>query len=342
MTESMPTALITGAHGQSGSYLCELLLSKGYEVHFILRRNGIPEPEDSTKRINHIFHKMHAHRGDILDPCCLFRIVEDVWPDEVYHLAAQSHVMDSFKQPSYSVESIVMGTLNMLEACRQKQAIRFYQASSSEMFGGSPAPQDELTPFTPRSPYACAKLAAHNLAANYRESYGMHISCGLLFNHESERRGATFVTRKITRAAARIKLGLQSELVLGNLDAKRDWGYASDYVKAMWLMLQQDQPDDYVIATGETHSVKEFLKAVFGHPKIGLDWQKYVRQDQRYFRPTEVNCLQGDASKAKRVLGWEPTVTFKGLVDMMVEHDLAEAKQEWALVQRGYKQRVEV
>jgi len=318
------TALITGVTGQDGSYLADLLLSKGYKVVALKRRTSLI----STDRIDHIFDdeekvlNFYLQYANMNDSGCLHRVLLEHQPDEIYNLAAQSHVRVSFETPEETTESIAMGTLRLLEAVRNvcPQA-RFYQASSSEMFGDNPVhPQDEETRLMPASPYACAKVFAHNLCRNYRESYGMHISSGILFNHESPRRGETFVTRKITMAAARIKLGLQDKLYLGNLDAKRDWGFAGDYVEAMWLMLQQETPDDYVIATGETHTVKEFLEEVFKQAE--LDINEFVEIDERLFRPHEVPLLLGDPSKAKKVLGWEPKVKFKELTKMMLDEDL--------------------
>lgn len=340
--KEMKRALITGITGQDGSYLAEFLMNKGYEVHGIIRRAST----FNTDRIDHIYRDPHdptvrlfLHYGDLTDGTGLRRILEKVHPDEVYNLAAQSHVKVSFEQPEYTADVVATGTLRLLEALRNYiknsgRKVRFYQAGSSEMFGASPPPQNEKTPFYPRSPYAAAKVAAYWYAVNYREAYNMFISNGILFNHESPRRGETFVTRKITRSATRIKLGLQDKLYLGNLDAKRDWGFAGDYVEAMWLMLQQDEPDDYVIATGESHSVREFLDEVFG--LLGLDWKKYVEVDPRYFRPTEVEFLLGDATKARQKLGWKPKVTFKELVSLMVEHDLELARQEKTLKDAGY------
>jgi GDPmannose 4,6-dehydratase len=322
-------ALITGITGQDGSYLSEFLISQGYEVHGIIRRTST----FNTDRIDHIYedpHKegvqLYLHYGDLTDGTTLRRILEEVQPTEIYNLGAQSHVRVSFDSPEYTVDSVGMGTLRLLEAIRDYQQrtgiqVRFYQAGSSEMYGLVQAvPQSETTPFYPRSPYACAKVYAHWQTVNYRESYGLFACNGILFNHESPRRGETFVTRKITRAVARIVAGKQKQLYMGNLDAKRDWGYAKDYVRAMWLMLQKDTPDDYVIATGETHSVREFLELAFGY--VNLDWQDYVEFDQRYLRPAEVDLLIGDPTKAKQQLGWEPSVTFKELVALMVEADL--------------------
>lgn len=339
----MRRALITGITGQDGSYLAEFLLSLGYEVHGIVRRSST----FNTDRIDHIYVDPHEpsarlflHYGDMADGTGLRRILEKVQPDEIYHLAAQSHVRVSFDQPEYTADVVATGTLRLLEAVRDfmrgsGRHVRVYQAGSSEMFGASPPPQNERTPFRPRSPYAVAKVAAYWYAVNYREAYGMFICNGILFNHESPRRGETFVTRKITRAATRIKLGLQDRLYLGNLDARRDWGYAGDYVEAMWLMLQQDEPDDYVVATGESHSVREFLDEAFG--LLDLNWREYVVIDPRYFRPTEVEHLQGDATKAREKLGWRPRVPFKELVRMMVEHDLELARQERTLVDAGFR-----
>jgi len=327
----MKRALITGITGQDGSYLTELLLTKGYEVHGIVRRSS----SFNTERIDHLYSDLHEqnvrlrlHYGDLNDASSLQSIVTNVAPDEVYNLGAQSHVRVSFDIPEYTGEITGLGTLRLLEAIRKVGLhCRFYQASSSELYGKVvEIPQRETTPFHPRSPYACAKAYAFYVAQNYREAYGMHISNGILFNHESERRGETFVTRKITRAVGRIKHGLQKELYLGNLDAKRDWGHAEDYVEAMWLMLQQDQGDDYVIGTGETHSVREFLELAFGH--AGLDHREFVRIDPRYFRPAEVDLLLSDASKAKNALGWKPKITFPELVHRMVEHDVEMAARE--------------
>ncbi|NEO79642.1 MULTISPECIES: GDP-mannose 4,6-dehydratase [Moorena] len=322
-------ALITGITGQDGSYLAELLLAKGYEVHGIIRRTST----FNTDRIDHIYQDPHnpqtrlfLHYGDLTDGLTLQRILEEVQPMEVYNLGAQSHVRVSFDSPEYTVDATGMGTLRLLEAVRHYQQrigsqVRFYQAGSSEMFGLVQAvPQSETTPFYPRSPYACAKVYAHWQTINYRESYGLFACNGILFNHESPRRGETFVTRKITRALARIVAGQQKKLYLGNLDARRDWGYAKDYVRAMWLMLQQDEPDDYVVATGQTHSIREFLDIAFG--LVNLDWQQYVEIDPRYFRPAEVDLLLGDATKANTILGWQPSVSFKQLVEIMINADL--------------------
>ncbi|MFQ3587660.1 MAG: GDP-mannose 4,6-dehydratase [Fimbriimonadaceae bacterium] len=321
----MKRALITGITGQDGSYLAELLLSKGYEVHGLIRRSS----SFNTGRIDPIYEDPHVngvrlflHYGDLSDSTSLIKLLYNVDPDEIYNLGAQSHVRVSFDIPEYTGDITGLGTLRLLEAVRElKCKARFYQASSSEMYGLVQAvPQTETTPFYPRSPYAAAKVYSYWITVNYRESYGIHGSNGILFNHESPRRGETFVTRKITRAVARIKAGLQDKLYLGNLDARRDWGYAKEYVEAMWLMLQQDEPDDYVVATGETHSVREFLVEAFGH--VGLDWEKYVEIDPKYYRPAEVDLLIGDASKAKRKLGWEPRTTFKELVKLMVDADV--------------------
>jgi len=322
-------ALITGITGQDGSYLSEFLLEQGYEVHGIIRRTST----FNTDRIDHIYvdphnekAKLFLHYGDLTDGTTLRRILEEVQPIEIYNLGAQSHVRVSFDSPEYTVDTVGMGTLRLLEAIRDYQRrtgieVRFYQAGSSEMFGlVQEVPQKETTPFYPRSPYACAKVYAHWQTVNYRESYGLFACNGILFNHESPRRGETFVTRKITRAIARIVAGKQKKTYLGNLDAKRDWGYAKDYVRAMWLMLQQQEPDDYVIATGETHSVKEFLELAFGY--VNLNWQECVEFDERYLRPAEVDLLIGDPTKAKEKLGWSPSVTFKELVALMVEADL--------------------
>jgi GDPmannose 4,6-dehydratase len=322
-------ALITGITGQDGSYLSEFLLEKGYEVHGIIRRTST----FNTDRIDHIYEDPHKetarlflHYGDLTDGTTLRRILEEVQPVEIYNLGAQSHVRVSFDAPEYTVDSVGMGTLRLLEAIRDYRHrtgidVRFYQAGSSEMFGKvQEVPQKETTPFYPRSPYACAKVYGHWQTVNYRESYGMFACNGILFNHESPRRGETFVTRKITRALARIVAGQQKKLFMGNLDSKRDWGYAKDYVRAMWLMLQQETPDDYVVATGETYSVREFLDLAFGY--VNLDWQDYVEFDERYLRPAEVELLIGDPTKAKEKLGWEPSVTFEQLVQIMVEADL--------------------
>ncbi len=320
----MKKALITGITGQDGSYLTELLLSKGYEVHGLIRRAST----FNTSRIEHLYEDPHfsgrrlfLHYGDLSDSNQLTHLIYNVQPEEIYHLGAQSHVMVSFEMPEYTGDVTGLGAIRILEALRRSGGrARFYQASSSEMFGNAPAPQNEETPFRPRSPYAAAKVYAYWTVVNYREAYGLFASNGILFNHESSRRGETFVTRKITRAAARIKLGVQDKLYIGNLDARRDWGYTPEYVEAMWRMLQQDQPDDFVIATGETHSVREFLEEVFTF--LDFDWKECVEVDPRYIRPTEVDLLVGDARKAKKILGWEPKVRFKELARIMVESDL--------------------
>jgi GDPmannose 4,6-dehydratase len=336
-------ALITGVTGQDGSFLAEFLLRKGYEVHGIIRRAST----FNTDRIDAIYtdpHDDHSalrlHYGDVTDGTGLRRILENVQPDEIYNLAAQSHVRVSFDQPEYTSDVVAMGTLRLLEAFRDytrhsKREARFYQAGSSEMYGAAAPPQNESTPFYPRSPYAASKVAAHWYAVNYREAYGLFIANGILFNHESERRGETFVTRKITRALTRIELGLQDKLFLGNLDSKRDWGYAGDYVEAMWLMLQEEWPDDYVIATGEAHSVREFLDEAAS--LSGLDWKGCVEVDPRYLRPTEVDFLLGDASKARTKLGWAPKVGFTELVKRMMAHDHELARQEAALALAGHR-----
>lgn len=318
-------ALITGITGQDGSYLAELLLAKGYEVHGIIRRAST----FNTGRLDPIYNDPHSgrarlflHYGDLSDASALARLIGKIQPGEIYNLAAQSHVRVSFDSPEYTTDITATGTVRLLEAIRETGIQpRFYQASSSEMYGKvQQVPQGEQTPFYPRSPYGCAKVFAHWITINYREAYRLHASSGILFNHESPRRGETFVTRKITRAVAHIKAGLQDKLYLGNLDAKRDWGYAKEYVEAMWRMLQQDDPDDYVIATGETHTVREFLEAAFGH--AALDWKKHVEIDPRYYRPTEVDLLVGDCSKARRKLGWEPRTKFLELVKLMVDADM--------------------
>ena len=319
----MKRALITGCTGQDGSYLSEFLLSQGYEVHGIKRRAS----SFNTERIDHIFVDAHEaenrffmHYADLTDASSLTMLLHDLRPDEIYNLGAQSHVRVSFEIPEFTADVVASGTLRLLEAMRLTGVrSRFYQASSSEMFGSAPPPQNEQTRFHPRSPYACAKLFGHNITVNYRESYGIHASSGILFNHESPRRGETFVTRKISRAVARIKLGVQKKLFLGNLDARRDWGYAPDFVKAMWLMLQQDEADDYVVGTGEAHSVQEFVERAFAH--LDLDWRDHVEIDPRYFRPAEVDHLCADFSKARKRLDWEPTVTFEELIRIMVESD---------------------
>lgn len=333
--EGLPVALITGITGQDGSYLTEFLLQKGYHVHGIVRRAS----SFNTGRINHLYHdphvsgaRMQLHYGDLTDASRLGELIERIEPDELYNLAAQSHVKVSFDMPLYTADVVAVGTLRLLEAVRDAEQrigrpIKFYQASSSEMFGmAQMVPQTEATPFHPRSPYACAKLYAHWQTVNYREAYKLYACCGILFNHESPRRGETFVTRKITRTATRIKLGLVDKLYLGNIDARRDWGYAADYVEAMWLMLQQAQPDDYVIATNETHSVREFLEEVFAY--LDLDWQDHVVIDPAYYRPAEVDVLQGDATKARQVLGWTPKVTFSELARIMTDADMKLAEQE--------------
>ena len=328
----MKRALITGITGQDGSYLAEQLLEKGYEVHGLIRRSS----SFNTERIDPIYKDRHEedvklllHYADLSESSRLVRLLNDINPDEVYHLGAQSHVRVSFDTPEYTSDITGMGTVRMLESIRDAGVqTRFYQASSSEMYGSTPPPQSEDTPFHPRSPYGVAKVAAFWMTVNYRESYGMHASNGILFNHESPRRGETFVTRKITRALARIQAGLQDKLFLGNLDAQRDWGYAKDYTEAMWLMLQQDEPDDYVIATGEMHSVREFLDEACTH--LGLDWEKHVEIDPRYYRPAEVDALCGDPSKAKAKLGWEPATGFRELVQLMVEADVKQLEDELA------------
>lgn len=317
-------ALITGITGQDGSYLAELLLSKGYEVHGIIRRAST----FNTGRLDHVYSDPHnkpalkLHYGDLSDASALSRLMAKIQPEEIYNLAAQSHVRVSFDSPEYTTDITATGAVRLLEAIRETGIKpRFYQASSSEMYGkAQEVPQTEKTPFYPRSPYGCAKVFAHWITVNYRESYNLHASNGILFNHESPRRGETFVTRKITRAVAHIQAGLQEKLYLGNLDAKRDWGFAKEYVEAMWLMLQQEQPDDYVIATGETHSVREFLEVAFGH--MGMDWKQYVEIDSRYHRPAEVDLLLGDYAKAKKKLGWQPKTRFQDLAKLMVDADV--------------------
>jgi GDPmannose 4,6-dehydratase len=329
---TMKRALITGITGQDGSYLAEQLLDKGYEVHGIVRRSS----SFNTERIDPIYKDRHEqdvklflHHGDLTDSSRLVRLLYELQPDEVYHLGAQSHVRVSFDVPEYTTDVTGMGTVRILEAMRDAGVRpRFYQASSSEMFGATPPPQSESSPFHPRSPYGVAKVAAYWITVNYRESYGLFACNGILYNHESPRRGETFVTRKITRALARVQTGLQDKLFLGNLDAKRDWGYAPDYTDAMWRMLQQDEPDDYVIATGEMHSVREFLDEACTH--LNLDWESFVEIDETYFRPAEVDALCGDATKAREVLGWEPTVTFRELVRIMVEADVRALEDELA------------
>ena len=332
----MPRALITGITGQDGSYLAELLLAKGYEVHGIIRRSS----SFNTARLDHLYEDPHQrgirlvlHYGDLADGGTIRRIIHAIAPDELYHLGAQSHVRVSFDEPEYTADVVGLGTLRVLEAVRDYEQtkgrqIRVYQAGSSEMFGAAPAPQSEGTPFYPRSPYAVSKVAAHWFAINYREAYRLFVSNGILFNHESPRRGETFVTRKVTRAVGRIKAGVQDKLFLGNLEARRDWGFAGDYVEAMWRILQAPQPGDFVIATGETHTVREFVQKAFAC--VGLDWEQYVAYDPRYDRPTEVDVLLGDPSKAREQLGWEPKVGFDELVRMMVESDVALAERERA------------
>jgi GDPmannose 4,6-dehydratase len=338
----MKRALISGVTGQDGSFLAEFLLAKGYEVHGIVRRAST----FNTGRLGGIYSdphesgiKLYLHYGDVTDASCLRHILEKVQPDEIYNLAAQSHVRVSFDQAEYTADVVATGTLRLLEAYRDHvgvlgRAVRFYQAGSSEMFGAAKPPQNESTVFYPRSPYAVSKVAAHWYSVNFREAYNLFISNGILFNHESERRGETFVTRKITRALSRIKLGLQSKLYLGNLDSYRDWGYAGDYVEAMWLMLQQDFPDDYVVATGQTHSVREFLEQAAAC--VDLDWTKVVELDPRYLRPTEVDILLGDATKARTRLGWAPRVDFQQLVALMMHNDMELARQEKTLREAGF------
>jgi GDPmannose 4,6-dehydratase len=342
MMGPMKRALITGITGQDGSYLTEHLLALGYEVHCLIRRAST----FNTDRIDHLYVDPHhedarlfLHYADLSDGTGLRHVLEKVLPQEVYNLGAQSHVAVSFQQPEYTADVDGLGTLRLLEAVRDVsqrtgEPIRLYQAGTSEMFGGSPPPQSEATPFYPKSPYAAAKVMAHHLVINYRESYGLHASNGILFNHESERRGETFLTRKVTRAATRIKEGLQDALYLGNLDSQRDWGHAEDYVRAMHLMLQQDGPGDYVIATGESHTVRTFVQKVFAH--LDLDWEQHVRIDPRYYRPAEVDALRGDATKARRQLGWEPRVGIDELVRRMVVHDLELARQERTLREAGH------
>ncbi len=339
---SQKTALITGITGQDGSHLAELLLDKGYTVHGIVRRAS----SFNRERIEGVYGdpraegaRLFLHYGDLGDSSVLRRVLEEVTPDEVYNLGAQSHVGVSFQEPEHTADIVGIGTLRLLEAIRDYQqrtshGVRFYQASSSEMFGSTPPPQNEKTPFHPRSPYACAKVYAYWQTVNYRESYDIFACNGILFNHEGPRRGESFVTRKITRGATRIKLGLQDKLYLGNLDARRDWGYAGDYVEAMWMMLQADKPDDYVVATGKSYSVREFLEIVFG--KLGLDYQKHVEIDPRYFRAAEVDHLEGDATKIRQALGWEARTSLEGLVQLMVDRDLELARQELTLKQAGH------
>lgn len=331
-------ALITGITGQDGSYLADFLLSRPeYVVHGLVRRSS----SINRQRVDHLTanpafrDRFHLHYADLSDASSLSNLILQIAPDEIYNLGAQSHVRVSFDQPLYTADVVGLGALRMLEAARElhrRKPVRFYQASSSEMYGAAPPPQSEDTPFHPRSPYACAKLYAHWQTINYRESYGLFTCSGILFNHESPRRGESFVTRKITLGATRIKEGLQDTLVLGNLEAKRDWGYAGDYVRAMWMMLQRDEPDDYVVATGETHSVREFLELAFG--MLDLDYRDHVEFDTRYTRPAEVDVLLGDPSKARRILGWRPEVDFPGLVKMMIDHDLELARRE--KYNRGY------
>jgi GDPmannose 4,6-dehydratase len=334
----MKKAFLTGITGQDGSYLAEFLLNKGYEVHGLIRRSS----SFNTERIDHLYHDFHTpdtrlflHYGDLSVSGQLMDLLHSIQPDEIYHLGAQSHVRVSFDMPEYTGDVTGLGTLRILEAIRKTGIkTKFYQASSSEMFGAASPPQSENTIFQPRSPYAAAKVYAYYIVQNYRDAYGIFATNGILFNHESPRRGETFVTRKITRAATQIKLGLKNKLYLGNLEAKRDWGFAGDFVEAMWLMLQQDKPDDFVIATGETHSVREFTEKVFR--KLDLDYNKYVSVDPRYFRPTEVDVLLGDASKAKKALGWKPKITFDTLIDMMIATDMELAKKEKILLDAGF------
>jgi GDPmannose 4,6-dehydratase len=334
----MKKAFLTGITGQDGSYLAEFLLSKGYEVHGLIRRSST----FNTDRIDHLYRDLHEqdaklflHYGDLSVSGQLMDLLHSISPDEIYHLGAQSHVRVSFDMPEYTGDVTGLGTLRILEAIRKTGIkTKFYQASSSEMFGAAPPPQNEKTIFQPRSPYAAAKVYAYYIVQNYRDAYGLFATNGILFNHESPRRGETFVTRKITRAATQIKLGLKNKLYLGNLEAKRDWGFAGDFVEAMWLMLQQDKPDDFVIATGETHSVREFAERVF--TKLDLDYNKYVSIDPRYFRPTEVDVLLGDASKAKKILNWQPKITFDKLIDMMIAADMQLAQKEKILVDAGF------
>jgi GDPmannose 4,6-dehydratase len=336
------SALITGITGQDGSYLSELLLSKGYIVNGIVRRSS----SFNTARINHIYEDPHdaerrlvLHYADLTDSTGLRRVLEVSQPDEIYNLGAQSHVKVSFENPEYTADADAMGTLRLLDCMRDHvhhsgRSVRFYQAGSSEMFGAAKPPQNENTPFYPRSPYAVSKVAAHWYAINYREAYNLFITNGILFNHESPRRGETFVTRKITRALGRIKLGLQKKLYLGNLDARRDWGFAGDYVEAMWMMLQHSEPGDFVVATGESYSVREFLQEAFSY--LGLEWETYVEIDPSYFRPTEVDYLLGDPSRAKSALGWKPKTSFRQLVRMMVDSDLRIAEQEKLVYEKNF------
>lgn len=344
----MKTALITGVTGQDGAYLANFLIQKGYFVHGIIRRSST----FNTGRIDRLYRDPHdrsarlfLHYGDLTDGTSLRRILEVVKPDEVYNLGAQSHVKVSFDQPEYTADVVYTGTLRLLEAARDHidttgRKLKIYQAGSSEMFGSSTPPQSEATEFKPRSPYAVSKAAAHWICVNYREAYKMFITNGILFNHESPMRGETFVTRKITRAAGRIKVGLQEKLFLGNLEARRDWGFAGDYVEAMWMMLQQEKPGDFVIASGESHTVREFLHSAFGH--LDLEWEKHVEVDPRYFRPTEVDSLQGDSSRARKILGWKPRTSFDDLVRMMVAHDLELARQEKTLRDAGHMPSLQV
>jgi GDPmannose 4,6-dehydratase len=322
------SALITGITGQDGSYLAEFLLEKGYNVSGMIRRAST----FNTDRINHIFDDLNLYHGDVADTALMHRIIKETKPDEIYHLAAQSHVKVSFENAVYTFDTVAGGTVRLLETIRNMAPnAKFYFAGSSEMFGKTPPPQHEGTPFWPRSPYGVAKLAGHQMTVNYRESYGVFACTGILFNHESPRRGKTFVTRKITTAAARIKMGLQDKLILGNLDARRDWGHAKDYVRAMWMILQHDEPDDFVIGTGTQASVREFVELVFDH--LGLDWREYVTTDPKYLRPAEVDSLLADASKARDVLGWKPEYDLRDLAREMVEVDLKLAEQEKALVE---------
>ena len=338
----MKIALITGVTGQDGAYLANFLIQKGYVVHGIIRRSST----FNTGRIDRLYRDPHdrsarlfLHYGDLTDGTSIRRILEAVKPDEIYNLGAQSHVKVSFDQPEYTADVVYTGTLRLLEAARDHvdttgRKLKIYQAGSSEMFGGSSPPQSETTEFRPRSPYAVSKVAAHWICVNYREAYKMFVTNGILFNHESPMRGETFVTRKITRAAGRIKVGLQDKLFLGNLEARRDWGFAGDYVEAMWMMLQQDKPGDFVVASGESHTVREFLHSAFSH--LDLEWEKHVEVDPRYFRPTEVDSLQGDSSRARKILGWKPRTSFDDLVRMMVAHDLELARQEKTLRDAGH------
>ena len=334
----MKKAFLTGITGQDGSYLAEFLLHKGYEVHGLIRRSST----FNTERIDHLYHDFHdpearlfLHYGDLSVSAQLMDLLHSVKPDEIYNLGAQSHVRVSFDMPEYTGDVTALGTLRILEAIRKTGiTTKFYQASSSEMFGAAPPPQHEKTVFQPRSPYAAAKVYSYYITQNYRDAYGIFAANGILFNHESPRRGETFVTRKITRAETQIKLGLKDKLYLGNLEAKRDWGFAGDYVEAMWLMLQQNTPDDFVIATGETHSVREFAEMVF--QKLDLDYKRYVEIDKRYFRPTEVDALLGDSTKAKKILNWQPRVSFENLVDMMIASDMELAQKEKTLLDAGF------